>query len=76
MVAPVTSNAPVRSQTQTSSADAISDSSRRRTGSPSALNIGANSPAVAGARACADSGGQHAWTEVTSNTGRTDMRPS
>src|SRR5689334_13418561 len=50
MVGPVRWKAPVRSQTQTSPppAEAIIESSRRRTGSPSALNIGANLVACAG----------------------------
>ena len=47
MVGPVRLKEPVRSQTQTSPppADAIIDSSRSRTGSPSALNMGAKAPA-------------------------------
>src|SRR3954465_4498912 len=50
MVGPVRWKAPVRSQTQTSPppAEATIASSRRRTGSPSALNIGANLTACAG----------------------------
>lgn len=53
MVGPVRSNAAVRSQTQLSpSAEVISDSNRRRTGSPKALNALARSTACS-----ADSGG-------------------
>lgn len=54
MVGPVTSKPPVSSHTQISlGAAAMSESSRSRTGSPSALNIGASVPAwsvVSGAR--------------------------
>jgi hypothetical protein len=59
MVGPVRSNAPVRSQTHTSAWEAIIDSSRSRTGSPRALNLGASRPAVSAVRDCSDSGGQH-----------------
>ena len=74
MVAPVTSKASVRSQTQISEVEAISDSSRSRIGSLSALNMGASWPAVPVSSGSAASGGQHAGVAERSSTGRTDMR--
>src|SRR2546423_15664664 len=56
MVGPDTAKASVSSHTQTSAVEAIIDSRRSRTGSPSALNIGASPAACSPLSGAAASG--------------------
>ena len=71
MVGPVTEKRGVRSHTQTSppACEAIRDSNRSRTGSPSALNIGARPAAWSALSGSRTSGAQHAASTTGTGVG-------